>query len=256
MEAEKTSPIKSRKLVSFIKNLLVARWRSLFLLFVAIYLPLQIFQILATQVWQYQAGFPWDVPVLLAVHSTANPQLDAVAVVLTKFGSFWTVLPILSAIAIILIWQKHWRSLVYLLITALGSTFINRTAKELWHRLRPDLWKSLAPELDFAFPSGHAMTSTTLAIILLVLAWRSSWRWVALVFGVLYVLTIAWTRLYLGVHFPSDIVAGWMVAIAWGTGVSMIIKPYLVKTLPVAGVQPAGETSLLPEEKEKLAANE
>ncbi|MBD2435651.1 phosphatase PAP2 family protein [Nostoc sp. FACHB-110] len=256
MEAEKTSPTQSKSLVSFIKNLLVARWRSLLLLFAAIYLPLQIFQILATQVWQYQAGFPWDVPVLLAVHSTANPQLDAVAVVLTKLGSFWTVLPILLTIAIILIWQKHWRSLVYLLITASGSAFINRTAKELWHRLRPDLWKSLAPELDFAFPSGHAMTSTTLAVILLVLAWRSSWRWAALIFGSLYMLAIAWTRLYLGVHFPSDIIAGWMVAIAWGTGVSMIIKPYLVKTVPVVDVEPAGETSLLAEEKEELAATE
>ncbi|MBD2489390.1 phosphatase PAP2 family protein [Aulosira sp. FACHB-615] len=250
MDAEKRTP------VSFIRNLLVARWRSLLLLFVGVYLPLQIFQVLAVQVWQYQAGFPWDVPILLAVHSTANPQLDTLAVALTKLGSFWTVLPILITIALILLWQKRWRSLVYLLITALGSAFINRTAKELWHRLRPDFWTSLAPELDFSFPSGHAMTSTTLAIILLILAWQSSWRWVVWIFGSLYILTIAWTRLYLGVHFPSDILAGWMVAIAWGTGVSMIIKPHLVKTLPVPGVQPAAETTLLPEEQEKLATHE
>jgi len=256
MDAEKRSENQSRKPVSFIKNLLVARWRSLLLLFVGVYLPLQIFQILAVQVWQYQAGFPWDVPVLLAVHSIANPQLDTLAVVLTKFGSFWTVLPILTTIAIILLWQKRWRSLVYLLITALGSAFINRTAKEFWHRIRPDFWTSLAPELDFSFPSGHAMTSTTLAIILLILAWQSSWRWAAWIFGSLYVLTIGWTRLYLGVHFPSDILAGWMVAIAWGTGVSIIIKPYLVKSVPISSVEPAAETTLLPEEQEKLATKE
>ncbi|AFY41902.1 phosphatase PAP2 family protein [Nostoc sp. PCC 7107] len=250
MDAEKKTP------VSFIKNLLVARGRSLLLLFLGVYLPLQTFQLLAIQVWQYQAGLPWDVPILLAVHSTANAQLDTLAVVLTKLGSFWTVLPILTTVALILLWQKRWRSLVYLLMTALGSAFINRTAKELWHRLRPDFWTSLAPELDFSFPSGHAMTSITLAIIVLILAWQSSWRWLVCIFGSLYVFTIAWTRLYLGVHFPSDIIAGWMVAIAWATGVSMIIKPYLTKTVPVPGAQPTLETTLLPEEQDKLTANE
>lgn len=238
---------QSQTPIYFIQNILVAHWRSLLLLFTGVYLPLQIFELLAVKLWQYEAGFPWDLPILLAVHSTVQPTLDIVAVVLTKFGSFWTVTPILCAIAIVLSQRKRWRSLAYLLTTALGSAIINRTAKMLIHRVRPQLWVSGAPEFDFAFPSGHAMTSMTLVAMLLILTWATSWRWLVLTVGSLYILVIGWTRLYLGVHFPSDIVAGWMVAIAWAIGVSIIIKPNLTKPTAL-GDQTQEETTLLPEE--------
>lgn len=235
--------------LNFLKNLLAARWRSLLLLFMGVYLPLQIFQILTVKVWQNRGIFPWDAQILLAVHSTAQPKLDIVAVMLTRLGSFWTALPLLSAIAFLLWRKRKWRSLAYLLTTAFGNVIINRTAKELIHRVRPHLWESKSPEFDYAFPSGHAMTSMTLAVILLVLTWRRPWRWLVLLFASLFVLAIAWTRLYLGVHFPSDILAGWMVALAWAIGVSLIIKPNLTK-VKVTSINsaPPEETSLLPEE--------
>ncbi|MDZ7962804.1 MAG: phosphatase PAP2 family protein [Aulosira sp. DedQUE10] len=239
--------------LNFLKKLLIAHWRSLLILLIGVYLPFQLFEILAVKVWQNAGGFPWDVPILLAIHSKTLPQLDVVAVILTKFGSFWTALPILSAIAIVLWQRRWWRSLTYLLTAALGSVIINRTAKELMHRVRPQLWMSGAPEFDYAFPSGHAMTSMTLVIILVILSKDKPWRWLIFLFGSLYVLAIAWTRLYLGVHFPSDILAGWMVAIAWAIGVSLIIKPHLITTTPTNTVQPVDETSLLPKEKQLLA---
>ncbi len=151
------------------------------------------------------------------------------------------------AIAIIL-WQKRWwRSLTYVFSTALGSAIINRTAKEFMHRVRPQLWVSDAPEFDYAFPSGHAMTSMTLVIVVLILSRGYPWRWLILLFGSLYLLAIAWTRLYLGVHFPSDILAGWMVAIAWAIGVSLIIKPHLNLANPIIADETVDEAALLPE---------
>lgn len=51
------------------------------------------------------------------------------------------------------------------------------------------------------------------------------WRWFVVFIGSLFVLAIGWTRLYLGVHYPSDIVAGWMASVAWAVGVSLLIKP-------------------------------
>lgn len=244
---ERRSPLR------FLTNLLIAHWRSLLILLIGVYLPFQFFEILAVKVWQNAGGFPWDVPILLSIHSQARPQLDILAVILTKFGSFWTALPILSAIAVILLQKRWWRSLTYLLTTALGNAIINRTAKELMHRVRPQLWMSGAPEFDYAFPSGHAMTSMTLVIILLILSRGYPWRWLILLFGSLYILAIAWTRLYLGVHFPSDILAGWMVAIAWAIGVSLIIKPHLNLANPIIADETVDETSLLPEEKQMLA---
>jgi membrane-associated phospholipid phosphatase len=238
--------------LSFLKNLLIARWRSLLILLIGVYLPLQVFEILTVNLWENEMCFPWDVPILLAVHSITNPQLDVLAVALAIIGSPRTAVPILSAIALILLLQKRWRSLAYLLTALLGSIIITRTAKELMHRVRPQLWQSIAPESSFAFPSGHAMTSITLVAILLFLTWASSWRWLVLIFGSLYIIAMAWCRLYLGVHFPSDILAGWMVALAWTIGVSLIIKPYTTTAKSIDGERRENETTLLPEERKSI----
>lgn len=96
----------------------------------------------------------------------------------------------------------------------------------LLHRVRPHLWESPAPEFDYGFPSGHAMSSMTLVAVLVILTWGSRWRWWVLAAGTIFVLVIGWTRLYLGVHYPSDILAGWMASIAWAVGVSWVIKPW------------------------------
>ncbi|HEY9608929.1 MAG TPA: hypothetical protein V6C93_06165, partial [Allocoleopsis sp.] len=58
--------------LNFVKKLLVAHWRSLLLLLIGVYLPLQVFGELAEEVWENEGGFPWDVPILLTVHSFAS----------------------------------------------------------------------------------------------------------------------------------------------------------------------------------------
>lgn len=232
--------------LNFLKQLFLARWRSLLLLLIGVYLPLQMFEILAVEVWE-EGGFGWDTPILVAIHAYSRTQLDIFAVTLTKFGSFRIISFAIAAIALLLFFRKRWRSLVFLLTATLGSAVINRTAKEFMHRMRPDLWTSLTPEFDYAFPSGHAMTSMTLIATLVILTWGSIWCWLVLIFGSLFVVAIAWTRLYLGVHFPSDILAGWMVSLAWVIGVSVFIKPQVTSAIGVE--EPSvEETSLLPEE--------
>lgn len=213
----------------FLKHLLIVRRGSLLLLLLGIYLPLQVFGELAEEVWENEGGFPWDVPILLAIHSTASPQLDIFASKLTQLGVFWGVFPVAIAISLALFNCKRWRSLVYFVTTLLGSIVINRTAKLLLHRVRPHLWESPAPEFDYGFPSGHAMSSMTLVVAMVVLTWGSRWRWLVWILGSLFVLSIGWTRLYLGVHYPSDILAGWTASVAWATGVSLLIRPYRTK---------------------------
>ena len=208
----------------FVQQLLMTHWRSLLVLLLGVFLPLQVFGELAEDVWENEGGFPWDVPVLLAVHSTANPQLDVVVTMLTKLGVFWGVFPIATVTALLLFNRRRWRSLTYLIVTLLGSIIINRTAKVLLHRVRPHLWESPAPEFDYGFPSGHAMSSMTFVAVLVILTWGSRWRWLVLIVGAIFALVIGWTRLYLGVHYPSDILAGWMVSVGWAVGVSLIIR--------------------------------
>lgn len=241
-----------KQVFQFIKKLLSARWQGLLLLFWGVYLPLQAFMLLAIHVRENADGFPWDKSILLAIHQTSSKQLDLLAVNLTQFGSIKIVMPIVLIISLILLLQKKWRSLTFLLTTTIGAALINRTAKEMIHRIRPHFWESLTPKLDYAFPSGHAMTSMTLVVALVILTWDTIWCLPILIFGGLFVLAIAWTRLYLGVHFPSDILAGWSVSVAWAIGVSLLIKPQLPKAINSSSPEIPAETSLLPEEQEAI----
>ncbi|MGI8502457.1 MAG: phosphatase PAP2 family protein [Hassallia sp.] len=215
-----------QSLLTYSKQLIVKHRASLLLLLIGVYLPLQVFGELAEDVWENEGGFRWDVPILLAIHSTARPELDVFASTFTKVGVFWGVFPVASIIAIALFMRRRWHRLIYLITTLLGSIIINRTAKVLLHRVRPHLWESPAPEFDYGFPSGHAMSSMTLVAALVILTWGSRWRWVVIIAGSVFVLAIAWTRLYLGVHYPSDILAGWTASVAWAVGVSLLIKPW------------------------------
>lgn len=238
----------SPSFLNFFKNLLIAHWRSLLVLLIGVCLPLLVFEELAVVVLQNEGGFPWDEPLLLAIHRNAQPQLDIFAVTLTKLGVFWGVFPVTSVISVVLLRLRRWRSLTYFLITLLGNFAINRTLKLLLHRARPHLWESISPEFNYAFPSGHAMSSMTLIATLVILTWASKWCWSVLVVGSVFVVAIGWTRLYLGVHFPSDILAGWMVSISWAIGVSFLIKPHLTKPNPV------DEDELTVNEEESIAA--
>jgi membrane-associated phospholipid phosphatase len=102
---------------------------------------------------------------------------------------------------------------------------LDRLTKATLQRVRPQLWQSPAPEYDYGFPSGHAMANIAFVVTVVILSWRRPWRgWIVGV-GAIYVLTIAWTRLYLGVHYPSDILAGWLASVAWTIGTSLLIRP-------------------------------
>jgi undecaprenyl-diphosphatase len=213
-----------RSFLSTLKHFLVTHKSAILLLLLGVFLPFQIFGDLAEDVWEH-GGFPFDVPILLAIRTTAQPRLDAIATTLTKTGVFWGVFPATLLLMLLLFIQRRWRALSYVLITSVGCIVINRAVKILLHRARPHLWDSPAPELDYGFPSGHAMASMTFVVMLVILSWNSRWRWPVVIAGALFVILIGWTRLYLGVHYPSDVLAGWMAALSWAVGVSFVIRP-------------------------------
>ncbi|WP_448600576.1 phosphatase PAP2 family protein [Thermoleptolyngbya sp.] len=192
---------------------------------VGVGLPLASFGLLGFGVWKL-GNFPWDEPMLQAVHATSTPALDRVAQGITRLGSPWILPPLAGLMTIALAPLQRWRSLLYGMLALAGSTLINVGLKSLWKRDRPFLWDSGTPRPhDFSFPSGHAMTSVAIVVVLLILLGSSRWRPWAALFGVLFVLAIGWTRLYLGVHYPSDILGGWLMAIAWTVGLSLLIQP-------------------------------
>lgn len=228
---------QSRSFLRFLQQVLQAHGRSLLLLCLGVGLPLFLFEQLAVAIWQHQGGFLWDESILLTVHATTTASFDRVVPILTRLGGFKSVTLMTTLLSGWLLWQRRWRSLIYLLITLIGSGLINHFAKAFLHRVRPSLWQSLVPEADFAFPSGHATASMTFVAAIVILTWGTRWCWLAVLGGSSFVIAISWTRLYLGVHFPSDILAGWLVSIAWAIGVSLAIRPHLAASSRTEEVQ-------------------
>jgi membrane-associated phospholipid phosphatase len=204
----------------------------LILLIIGVYLPLQIFIILLFAVQKHEGALSWELPLLFTIHAQAGEKLNLLAEILTRLGSFKTTTPVIVGMALSFGLSKRWNFLVYTIMTFLGAITISYTGKIIVHRVRPCLWELFYQiGSDYSFPSGHAMSSMSFALVLIILNWNSSWRWLTVIFGSLFVISIAWTRLYLGVHYPSDIVGGWMIAIAWSIVVLLMGKLFLTQLI-------------------------
>jgi undecaprenyl-diphosphatase len=190
-------------------------------MFALIALPLWGFGELAEDV---AAGHPFffDVPVLEWLHSISGVRLNALFLALSAIGFSGGVVPADIVLVVGLALRRHPRSATFAAVALVGSALANVLVKHVFARARPALWLSLAPETTYSFPSGHAMGSATLAAVLACLAWDTRWRWPVIVLGTLFTLGVGLSRMYLGVHYPSDVLAGWSAAIAWTLGVRFI----------------------------------
>ncbi|MEO6908402.1 MAG: phosphatase PAP2 family protein, partial [Abditibacteriaceae bacterium] len=192
----------------------------LFELFFGILFPLLIFITLGAALWE-RGGFQWDITVLHFIHYYATPQRDSVMVFITSLGNARFIIPATIVCAVLFARYRRLREASFLLLTVGGSAALNVMLKGLFHRARPDLWVSPLPEFGYSFPSGHSMLSMALALVLVVLIWQTRWRWSVTVVNGVYVLAVGLSRLYLGVHYPSDVLAGWCISIAWVSSLTL-----------------------------------
>ena len=191
------------------------------LLFAGVLLPLWIFAELADEVHELEQ-FVFDDPILLKAHAYAGPGMDRFFILVSQLG-YGGVILIDVLIVLALLLYRRWREAVFAAIAFSGSALLNLGSKQFFQRDRPSLWQSVSPEHTYSFPSGHAMGSMTLALVVILLAWPTRWRWPLLVLAASFALLVGYSRIYLGVHYPSDILGGWMAAIAWVAGVHLLL---------------------------------
>lgn len=196
-------------------------WRFA-LLFVGVLLPLALFVDLAEEVHELET-FYFDAPLLWKLHGWHSPALDTFFVLISKLGYEWFLIPGDIAIVLGLLLWKRWREATFAALSFAGSALLNLGSKQFFQRDRPSLWESIAPESTFSFPSGHAMGSMTFAITVVLLAWNTRWRWPVLVLAPVFSLLVSVSRVYLGVHYPSDILAGWCAALVWVVGCFLVM---------------------------------
>ena len=189
-------------------------------------LPWLLFMRLAHEVWEGE-GLPGDRRFLELLHAHRGSAQDAVAAWLSQAGG-----PVgasgLAGVAALGLWMAHRRRALHFFSLAVGgAALLNLAAKYLLTRPRPALWEVLHPELSYSFPSGHAMAAAALAAALGFLLWPTRWRWPAVGLGAAWALGMGWARMYLGVHYPSDVLAGWLGSVGWVSGLYLVFARYL-----------------------------
>jgi membrane-associated phospholipid phosphatase len=153
------------------------------------------------------------------LHGRATEPFTDLFRSLTWFGNFVTLLAV-TLLAAGILWRRRKRTdAVFVALAFLGAQVLSSAMKLGFQRDRPFFPDPLATESTFSFPSGHALVSlAAYGAIALVLAQRLSTRAAraALLAGTgLLVVAIGFSRLYLGVHFLSDVVAGYAAGLAW-----------------------------------------
>lgn len=186
-------------------------------------LPAYLFIQLADEVRDRETLI-FDEAVLHAVNGASSPFLDSFTVGLTQLGSVLGVFVLTIGFAMLLWSRGRQKSAAILAVGVAGAGLLNVLLKTVFQRDRPELWERIVTENSYSFPSGHAMASSALALSLIVVFWPTRWRWIVVTVSVLYMLGIGLTRLYLGVHYPTDIIAGWMVSGAWVALVMVIVR--------------------------------
>jgi undecaprenyl-diphosphatase len=153
------------------------------------------------------------------LHGRATEPLTDVFRAITRLGNFITLFAV-TLVAVVIFWRRRERiDAAFVALAALGAQVLSTGMKLGFRRDRPFFPDPLATESTFSFPSGHALVSLAVyGSIALVLARRwSSHTQRALLLGAtaLLVIAIGFSRLYLGVHFLSDVLAGYAAGAAW-----------------------------------------
>jgi membrane-associated phospholipid phosphatase len=176
------------------------------------------------------------------LHQFASPALDRAARIASWMGSE-LVLILLVGLVLLLGWRGRWGAAAGLVLVAAGAQLLNDVLKATFQRTRPNPTTFLIPAQAFSFPSGHAMVSAAFYGYLAYLGWHLFRRravriaWV-LALGLL-VLLIGLSRVYLGVHYVTDVVAGYAAGLVWTESVILAGRYLGARRTPTAPAPPA-----------------
>lgn len=155
--------------------------------------------------------------------------LTAVAKVVSALGDTVTVAIYTLVACALLAWRRHWEQAVLIATAAIGAGLLVYFGKLLIGRDRPPVGYRLVTETNHSYPSGHALGSTVVIGVLVAAALpllSRTARIAAIAFAVVFPLAVGVSRLYLGVHWTTDVLAGWLLGACWLT-LCLTFRPYL-----------------------------
>ena len=166
----------------------------------------------------------FDVLALLWIDAHSPDWLSAPMRLVTALGYYWVVTPLLVLCAYAFYRRGRRIAAALLVISTGGGMVLTTVLKSVFERARPELFESGYTASFYSFPSGHATVAVGFYGTLAVLAaWRMRGfrRWAVVAAGAFLVLLIGFSRLYLGVHYPTDVLAGYLAAPLWVATISL-----------------------------------
>ncbi len=207
--------------------------RTLSLGFLVAVAALLFFAWLATAVLRGQTA-DFDASVRASVHSWASPPLTEVMKGFTQLGA----VPFIVLLCALTVWRLvsggRPRAAALLIIATVGGEALDQILKLVFRRPRPPTFFGYAEPLTYSFPSGHAITSVcffgALAAILAVRTRSTALKTVLWSAAAALAGLIGLSRIYLGVHHPTDVLAGYAAAVVW----LMALRGWWVRRSPPA----------------------
>jgi membrane-associated phospholipid phosphatase len=171
---------------------------------------------LCQEVWQ-KKSWPVDTSILLNIHQMASPFCDQIMLSITSLANPEFVVIIVALSTGWLLWKRQFNKTKILILACAGALILNQGMKIIFNRPRPTLWQLLLNETSFGFPSGHALGSIVLYGLLAYFyaVYRPDQAKGIYLFSVVLIGSIGFSRLYLGVHYPTDIIAGYITGWLW-----------------------------------------
>lgn len=186
-----------------------------------------LFSWLAEEVWEGDT-FKFDASVREYVHTFANPILTDVMRALSFVGSTVFLVSLGSILIIIFFVTKHRRRAIVFMITTVGASILIWLLKHTFQRPRPEPYFRISLPNSDSFPSGHSLGSFCFyGALAAIIINRTEKRWLKIstvICAALLILLIGISRIYLGVHYPSDVLAGFSIGFIWVTTIAIIDK--------------------------------
>lgn len=186
-----------------------------------------------------------DAAILRALRSKEDPSrpigpswVEPMLLDLTSLGSPTVLGLVVLAVAGFLVLQARYRTTAVVLITSGSGAVVSRAMKHLFLRPRPTLVPHLREVVSSSFPSGHAMDSAviylTLAAMLMRVAENRLTKAYCLTVGFGLTLLVGASRVFLGVHYPTDVLGGWMFGFLWASVCWLIAQRFEATTKVLA----------------------
>jgi membrane-associated phospholipid phosphatase len=178
-----------------------------------------LFAALADSIVDLHGQTPLDQQVTGAIEEFHSPARDRAASAVTFLGGQSFLLPATVVVAAALALRGRRVSALLFAGVVVGGLLLEVALKIVYHRARPSLWPVLVTERTYSFPSGHATMATLfyggVAAVVLHLSRSPVVRGAALAIATLVILGVAYSRVYLGAHWTTDVVAGILIGLFW-----------------------------------------